>query len=316
MEAMFDLLERPAEIADRPGARPLAVGRGRIEFRDVAFDYDPERPILRGLDLVGRAGADGGGGRAVGRRQVDDRPAAVPLLRRDRRRGADRRPGRARRDPGEPARRRSASSRRTPCSSTTRSTTTSPTAGPRRAAQEVEAAARAARIADFVARLPRGLRDHGRRARAEALGRREAAGRHRADAAEGSRRSWCSTRRPARSTPGPSATSRTACGRSAAGAASSSSRTGCRRWSRPTGSWCSRTGRVVEEGTHAALLALGGRYARMWSRQLAEAEERERRRLTRPAGVRANVTGRSAGGSVRKPRWSTLHDTSGRKRAG
>jgi ATP-binding cassette, subfamily B, heavy metal transporter len=31
-------------------------------------------------------------------------------------------------------------------------------------------------------------------------------------------------------------------------------------------------GRVAEEGTHAALLALGGRYARMWNRQLAEGE--------------------------------------------
>jgi len=32
-------------------------------------------------------------------------------------------------------------------------------------------------------------------------------------------------------------------------------------------------GRVAESGTHAALLALGGGYARMWTRQLAEAEE-------------------------------------------
>ena len=31
-------------------------------------------------------------------------------------------------------------------------------------------------------------------------------------------------------------------------------------------------GRVTEQGSHAALLALGGRYARMWSRQLADAE--------------------------------------------
>jgi ATP-binding cassette subfamily B protein len=31
-------------------------------------------------------------------------------------------------------------------------------------------------------------------------------------------------------------------------------------------------GRVVEEGTHAALLAAGGRYARMWTRQQSEPE--------------------------------------------
>ena len=34
-------------------------------------------------------------------------------------------------------------------------------------------------------------------------------------------------------------------------------------------------GRVVEQGTHAALLALGGRYARMWNRQLVEPDAAE-----------------------------------------
>ena len=36
-------------------------------------------------------------------------------------------------------------------------------------------------------------------------------------------------------------------------------------------------GRVVEQGTHAALLAQGGRYARMWTRQLSEPDAVERR---------------------------------------
>ena len=56
MGEMFGLLERPPEIQDAPDARPLRVGAGRIEFRDVRFGYDPARPILRGLDLVVGAG--------------------------------------------------------------------------------------------------------------------------------------------------------------------------------------------------------------------------------------------------------------------
>ncbi len=52
MAAMFDLLEQPAEIVDRPGAKPLQITGGRIEFRDVGFHYETERSILRGLNLV------------------------------------------------------------------------------------------------------------------------------------------------------------------------------------------------------------------------------------------------------------------------
>ncbi|WP_308915103.1 ABC transporter ATP-binding protein/permease [Jannaschia sp. LMIT008] len=56
MGEMFGLLEQPTEIADRPGAAPLRVTGGRIELRDVHFGYNPERPILQGVDLVVEAG--------------------------------------------------------------------------------------------------------------------------------------------------------------------------------------------------------------------------------------------------------------------
>ncbi len=52
MGAMFGLLDQPAEVVDRPGARPLRVTDGRIVFRDVAFAYEAERGILDGFDLV------------------------------------------------------------------------------------------------------------------------------------------------------------------------------------------------------------------------------------------------------------------------
>ncbi|MEM7642452.1 MAG: ABC transporter ATP-binding protein/permease [Pseudomonadota bacterium] len=56
MGEMFGLLEQPAEVRDAPGAPPLRIDGGRVEFRDVWFGYDPERPILQGLNLIVGAG--------------------------------------------------------------------------------------------------------------------------------------------------------------------------------------------------------------------------------------------------------------------
>jgi len=49
LETMFDLLHSDLEVTDRPGAPPLAVGGGSVTFEDVAFGYDPRRPILKGV---------------------------------------------------------------------------------------------------------------------------------------------------------------------------------------------------------------------------------------------------------------------------
>jgi ATP-binding cassette subfamily B protein len=51
MEAMWNLLDTPAEVTDLPSAPPLAVGRGQVRFEEVHFGYDPGREILKGLDL-------------------------------------------------------------------------------------------------------------------------------------------------------------------------------------------------------------------------------------------------------------------------
>jgi ATP-binding cassette subfamily B protein len=57
MEAMFDLVDTPAEVVDRPGAPDLEVRRGEVRFENVSFAYDPERPILHGIDLNVPAGS-------------------------------------------------------------------------------------------------------------------------------------------------------------------------------------------------------------------------------------------------------------------
>ena len=56
MGDMFRLLDQPAEIADAPDAPPLALKGGAVAFDDVAFGYDADRPILRGVTLSVPAG--------------------------------------------------------------------------------------------------------------------------------------------------------------------------------------------------------------------------------------------------------------------
>jgi ATP-binding cassette subfamily B protein len=56
IEQMFDLLDVRQEVTDKPGARPLAIEAGRVEFRDVHFAYDANRPILKGISFTVPAG--------------------------------------------------------------------------------------------------------------------------------------------------------------------------------------------------------------------------------------------------------------------
>ena len=57
MEQMFRLLTVRQEVADPPSAAPLAVTRGEVRFDGVRFGYRPDREILHGVDLTVPAGA-------------------------------------------------------------------------------------------------------------------------------------------------------------------------------------------------------------------------------------------------------------------
>ncbi len=56
LETMFGLLSEPAEVVDKPGAGALSVKAGAIRFDRVSFAYDPERPILDDVSFEVPAG--------------------------------------------------------------------------------------------------------------------------------------------------------------------------------------------------------------------------------------------------------------------
>lgn len=74
MGEMFHLLDQPAEVQDAPDARQLEVRGGEVVFDDVRFGYDPDREILKGISLtvapgqkVALVGSSGSGKSTIGR---------------------------------------------------------------------------------------------------------------------------------------------------------------------------------------------------------------------------------------------------------
>ena len=270
MEAMFDLLEMPAEIVDRPGAQPLIVGRGRIEFRDVHFGYDPERPILRGLDLlvepgqtVAVVGPSGAGKSTIGRllfRFYDVTEGAVLI-------------------DGQDVRDVTQTSLRAQIGIVPQDTVLfndtiyyNIAYGRPGDRAGVEAAARAARIADFVAALPHGYDTMvGERGLKLSGGEKQRVGIARTLLKdppilvldEATSALDTGTERDIQE-------SLRAVGRGRSVIVIAHRLSTVVEADRIA---VLEAGRVVEEGTHAALLALDGRYARMWARQLAEGED-------------------------------------------
>lgn len=55
-EWLFQLLLNKPSIQEKPGAPDIRVDKGKVEFRDVSFAYDPQRPILRDLSFTALPG--------------------------------------------------------------------------------------------------------------------------------------------------------------------------------------------------------------------------------------------------------------------
>ncbi|GAA2130682.1 ABC transporter ATP-binding protein [Nocardioides bigeumensis] len=56
-ERVFELLDAEEEVEDAPSTGARGSLRGEIRFEDVAFAYDPERPLIRDLSLVAEPGS-------------------------------------------------------------------------------------------------------------------------------------------------------------------------------------------------------------------------------------------------------------------
>jgi ATP-binding cassette subfamily B protein len=75
LESMFALLDERPEIKDRPGAKPLVVDKGEIRFDDVTFAYDKGgRQVLKNVSfevpagkMVAIVGPSGAGKSTIGR---------------------------------------------------------------------------------------------------------------------------------------------------------------------------------------------------------------------------------------------------------
>src|SRR5581483_4171453 len=50
-ERIREILDDKHEVKDLPAARPATRFKGLIEFRDVSFGYEADRPILRNINL-------------------------------------------------------------------------------------------------------------------------------------------------------------------------------------------------------------------------------------------------------------------------
>lgn len=56
LDKMFALIEREREVADVPGAQPLKISGGNVVFSHVNFAYEPSRPILHDVSFEIPAG--------------------------------------------------------------------------------------------------------------------------------------------------------------------------------------------------------------------------------------------------------------------
>jgi ATP-binding cassette subfamily B protein len=56
MGEMFELLEQPAEVKDKPDAKDLVISNGEVVFKNVDFAYNENRAILKNFNMILKPG--------------------------------------------------------------------------------------------------------------------------------------------------------------------------------------------------------------------------------------------------------------------
>ncbi len=56
MERIFEIMDTPADVQDKPDAYDLPPIKGRVEFDHVSFYYDPEKPVLNDVTFTAEPG--------------------------------------------------------------------------------------------------------------------------------------------------------------------------------------------------------------------------------------------------------------------
>ena len=49
---VFGVVDHPINLVELPDAKPLALDKGEIEFKDITFAYDPQNVVLKGVSLT------------------------------------------------------------------------------------------------------------------------------------------------------------------------------------------------------------------------------------------------------------------------
>ncbi|MBR3503238.1 MAG: ABC transporter ATP-binding protein [Clostridia bacterium] len=51
VERIFEIMDTPSDIQDKPGAEEMPPIQGRVRFEDVTFSYDPEKVVLKDVSF-------------------------------------------------------------------------------------------------------------------------------------------------------------------------------------------------------------------------------------------------------------------------